>query len=46
MDYVTVSAANRDAYLASTAVAQNTGELTLSHIMLQKYIAMYGHGIP
>lgn len=45
MDYVTVSAANRDAYLASTAVAQNTGELTLSHIMLQKYIAMYGHGI-
>jgi hypothetical protein len=32
-------------YMASAAVAQNTGELTLSDIMLQKYIAMYGHGI-
>lgn len=45
MDYVTVAAVDRDAYLASTAVAQTTGDLTLSHIMLQKYIAMYGHGI-
>ena len=45
MDYTTVSAANRDAYMTSAAVAQNTGELTLSHIMLQKYIAMWGHGV-
>lgn len=45
MDYTGVSAANRDAYMASAAVAQNTGELTLPHIMQQKYIAMHGHGI-
>jgi hypothetical protein len=45
MDFTGVSGANRDAYLASAAVAQTTGDLTLSHIMLQKYIAMYGHGI-
>lgn len=45
MDYTGVSAANRDTYLASAAVAQNTGELTLDRIMIQKYIAMYGHGI-
>lgn len=45
MDYVGVTAANRDAYLASAAVAQTTGALTLSNIMVQKYIAMYGHGI-
>lgn len=32
-------------YLASTAVAQNTGELTLSDIMTQKYISLIGHGI-
>lgn len=45
MDYAGVSAVNRDLYLASTAVAQTTGQLTISHIMIQKYIAMYGHGI-
>jgi hypothetical protein len=45
MDYVGVSAANRDTYLLSSAVAQTTGALTLSRIMVQKYIAMYGHGI-
>jgi hypothetical protein len=37
--------AGRPTYLASAAVAQNTGELSLDDIMMQKYIAMYGHGI-
>jgi hypothetical protein len=32
-------------YMASAAVAQNTGELTISDIMLQKYIALYCYGI-
>jgi hypothetical protein len=32
------------AYLASTAVAQTEAELTLSDIMIQKYIALYGIG--
>lgn len=27
-------------YLASTSIVQNAGDLTLSHIMIQKYIAM------
>lgn len=45
MDFAGVTAANRDAYLASAAVAQTTAALTINHIMLQKYIAMYGHGI-
>lgn len=38
------TAAQRTAYLASKAVAQTPADLTLSNIMLQKYIAMYGHG--
>ncbi len=45
MDYLGVSAANKNTYMASTAVAQTTLQLTLSGIMLQKYIAMWGHGI-
>lgn len=45
MEFAGVSTANMNTYLASTAVAQNTSELTLSRIMIQKYIAMYGHGI-
>jgi hypothetical protein len=44
MDYTAVSVANRDAYLASAAVAQTSGALTLSAIMMQKYISMHGHG--
>jgi hypothetical protein len=44
MDYTGVSAANRDAYMLSAAVAQSSGALTLSAIMMQKYIAMWGHG--
>ena len=35
---------NKATYMTSAAVAQNTGELTLSDIMLQKYIALVGHG--
>jgi hypothetical protein len=40
-----VTAAQRATYLASRAVAQTPADLTLSNIMLQKYIAMYGHGM-
>ncbi len=40
-----VTAVQRTAYLASKAVAQTATDLTLSNIMLQKYIAMYGHGM-
>jgi hypothetical protein len=40
-----VTAAQRATYLASRAVAQTAADLTLSNIMLQKYIAMYGHGM-
>jgi hypothetical protein len=35
----------RDAFLANTSVVPaSANDLTLSHIMLQKYIALYGHG--
>lgn len=44
IDYTGVTTGNRDAYLASAAVAQTPAALTLSAIMLQKYIAMHGHG--
>ena len=37
--------ATRTTYMAGAGVAQNTGELQLSDIMLQKYIALVGHGI-
>ena len=40
-----VTTAQRTAYLASKAVAQTAADLTLSNIMLQKYVAMYGHGM-
>ncbi len=40
-----ITAAQRTTYLASKAVAQTAADLTLSNIMLQKYIAMYGHGM-
>ena len=45
MDFAGVNPADKATYMGSAAVAQNTGELTLSYIMLQKYIAMHGHGI-
>lgn len=35
----------RNAFLANTSVVPaSANDLTLSHIMLQKYIALYGHG--
>jgi hypothetical protein len=41
-----ITAATRDAFLANTAVVPaNPNELTLSKIMLQKYIAMFGFGV-
>ena len=40
VDKLGCTAAERDAFLASSAVAQTTAELTLSHIMIQKYIAL------
>lgn len=40
-----ISDAVRDAYLANPTVAPAANDLTLSHIMLQKYIALYGYGI-
>lgn len=45
MDYLGVSAPNKATYLASTAVAQTSVLLKINDIMLQKYIALYGHGV-
>lgn len=44
MDFAGVAAADRDAYLASAAVPQDANALTLSDIMLQKYISLWVHG--
>lgn len=41
---VTISAAQRSAYLASANVKQNAAALTLTDIMSQKYIALWGWG--
>lgn len=35
-----VKAGDAEAYLSSTSVIQNAGNLTMSHIMIQKYIAL------
>lgn len=40
MAIMKVNPAAIDAYLNSTSVIQNSGELTMSHIMIQKYIAL------
>lgn len=40
MNIMKIPEAKIDAYLASTSVVQNAAQLTLSHIMIQKYIAM------
>jgi hypothetical protein len=40
-----ITAAARAAFLANPAVVPAAAALTKSHIMLQKYIAMYGHGL-
>jgi Starch-binding associating with outer membrane len=45
MDFCAVSAANKTTFLASVAVPQAATDLTMSDIMQQKYIAMYGHGV-
>ena len=37
-----ISAANRDAYMASASVVQTPEKLTLKDIMLQKFIATWG----
>lgn len=39
-----ITTTDRAAYLASKSVAQNTTELTLTDILLQKYIALWGYG--
>jgi hypothetical protein len=40
-----ITAASKDAFLANTAVVPTAANLRLSHIMLQKYIALYGWGM-
>ncbi len=44
MDFTKVATADQDTYMASAAVPQSEGALTLSDIMLQKYIALWVHG--
>jgi hypothetical protein len=44
MDFTRVAAADRDNYLKSAAVPQTADALTLSDIMLQKYISLWVHG--
>ena len=44
MDFVGVTAANRDKYLASPAVVKDAAALTISDVMIQKYIALWGIG--
>jgi hypothetical protein len=40
-----ILSSEKDAYMASTAVVPlNANDLTLTHIMLQKYIAQWGYG--
>ena len=45
LDYAGVAATDKAKYLASTAVAQSAGALKISDIMMQKYLALVGHGI-
>jgi hypothetical protein len=40
-----ITPAIKSAFLADTRVVPTAANLTLSHIMLQKYIALYGHGL-
>lgn len=39
-----ITTAIRDAYLSNSTVVPSVSEFTLSHIMLQKYIALFGYG--
>jgi Starch-binding associating with outer membrane len=43
-DFAGVTTTAKNEFLASKAVKQTGGDLTLSDIMCQKFIAMYGHG--
>jgi hypothetical protein len=45
MNWVGVSAANRDAYMTSAAIPATENDLALKDILLQKYIALWGHGM-
>lgn len=40
-----ITPAKKAAYLANPIIVPLAADLRLSHIMLQKYIALYGHGI-
>jgi hypothetical protein len=40
-----ISPAIKAAYLANPLIVPSSANLTLSHIMLQKYIALWGHGV-
>ncbi len=40
-----ISDASRDAFLANPLVVPAAANLTLSHIMMQKYVSMYGWGV-
>ena len=44
LDFCTVAAAAKTTYLTSAAVKQVAADLTLSDILQQKYIALWGHG--
>ncbi len=44
LDFCAVPAAAKTAYLTSRALPQSAAALTLSNIMVQKFIALYGHG--
>ena len=44
MDFTKVAAADKASYMASAAIPQSAAALTLSDIMLQKYIALWVHG--
>jgi hypothetical protein len=39
-----MAAINRDTFLTNTTIVPSAANLTLSHIMLQKYIALFAHG--
>ena len=45
LDLANVTTAAKTTYLASKAVAQTAADLKLSDVMLQKYLALFGHGI-
>lgn len=44
MLFCNVSSSDISTYMSSAAVVDNSASLELKHIMLQKYIALFGHG--